>query len=154
MRCAMAACASKIKNPEAYGRAIRKKTRRNAKYIRTISERIVTYVQAHHKIVSADNENCLIAELLQGRILCRSGFRPSSDMSPVQLIRSAIDHAVAQRKLGYHIDQYGVVIALLNEWPPTEPFTLMSAEDFEPLALEQLVIRIKKPHIMAELMHY
>lgn len=93
-------------------------------------ERIVGHVKKHHKIIESKSLGLLIDELLPvtNRIGSFRGCRR-------RLILDAIDLAVKQDRLGRFQDEYGVIIALPNEWPPAflQAFPTIGDDDFEPL---------------------
>lgn len=96
----------------------------------TVADRIVNEVSRKHKIISAPCEGVLVDELRGTLGRLRRGRKTKEEF-----ILAGIERAVKRGDLERFDDEYGIIIALPNEWPPSQlaDFSFMSDDDFRPL---------------------
>lgn len=113
-----------------------------------VADRIVCEVTRQHKIVAFPSEGALVHELrgVTARIKVRK-------MCPSQIILAGIQRAVARGDLERFDDEFGIVIALTNEWPP-EAFSFMSGDDFLPLYESNMLRHVKGSNAWHELLQH
>jgi len=97
-----------------------------------VIDRIVAYTAQRHKIIAAPSEGLLTDELLG--VLSRAGKVNRGRSNRRTFILDAIQVAVERGRLERFIDEFGIIIALPNEWPPSSltDFVMFDDIDFEP----------------------
>ncbi len=113
-----------------------------------IADRIVAEVTRQHKIIAKPCEGALIDELRGTVARVRLGR-----MSSTEIILAGLKRAIQRGDLGRFDDEFGIVIALPNEWPPAdlESFSLTSDEDFAPIYEPSVLRHLRDPHVWSEL---
>ena len=118
-----------------------------------IADRIVAEVTRQHKIIAAPCEGALVDELRGTISRVRFGRHR---MTSTEIILAGLNRVIERGDIERFDDEFGIVIALPNEWPPAdlESFSLMSDEDFAPLYESGVLRHLRDPRAWSELSLY
>lgn len=115
-----------------------------------VADRIVSYIAREHKIIAGPSEGALVDELHDSGVLTRV---KTGRQNRTEFILAAVRRAVQAGDLERFDDQYGVVFALPNEWPPADlvAFSATSDEDYSLLFDPKMFRYIRNVNSMTEL---